>query len=128
MIVRNQTDLAFYRFGHGGPYFYEWEYDTLLRDSDGLVANRTALLFQLEAHSAEAMLLVGPSYEVVHAMAADLSRQRLGVSAYFCPTDAWGVLARPRFYAQTGVNLQDRNRAGQWFVAGGVGADLDIIR
>ena len=46
VIIRNNTDLAYYRIGGRGPYFYEWEYDTLLKDGDFLINNMTAFLVE----------------------------------------------------------------------------------
>lgn len=126
IIVQNQTELAWYAFGSGGPYFYEHEYDTLLKDGDGLVANRTVVLAQLWASGPDAKLLVGPAYEVQRTFVGGLQRQRLGGALLFCPTAKLGYLARPRLVFQMGVNLQDRNRDGQLFLAGAISADFDL--
>src|SRR5512143_3300289 len=41
VVIMNQTDLAYFHFTGRGPYFLEWTYETLLRDGDHLVENRT---------------------------------------------------------------------------------------
>jgi hypothetical protein len=127
-IVRNQTDLAWYRFGGSGPYFYEWEYDVLLKNGDGLFANRTAILVQLWARGNDALLLLGPYYELRRSFAAELQRQRFGGIAFFCPTDRVYQFSRPRFYIQTGLNVEDRNRQNELFIVGGLGFDFDAYR
>lgn len=127
LIIRNQTDVAWYQLGSGGPYFYEWEYDALVKSNDWIVANRTALLAELWSGSADAVLLVGPSYELRRALSAELQRQRLGGLAFFCPADRLGPLSRPRIFLQAGINLRDRNRQGELFVIGGLGTDFDIV-
>jgi hypothetical protein len=126
VIISNQTDLAYYRFSGNGPYFLDWEYDTLLKDGDSVVANRTQFLFKPWKRGQEAMLLVGPYYEVTHARDADLTRQRLGGVLYWVPADKLGPFDRPRIYSQLGVNLRDRNRDGEVFFTIGVGFDYDL--
>lgn len=125
IVVQNQTDLAWYAFGNGGPYFLEREYDTLLKNGDGLVANRTAILAELWASGSEGKLWIGPTYEVQRTFVGGLRRQRLGGAMHFCPTGKLGAVARPRLVFQIGVNLQDANRDGQLFLAGAIYADFD---
>jgi hypothetical protein len=125
-ILRSRTDLVWYRFGSGGPYFREAEHDTLLKDGDGLVVNNTMVMARLWSRSADAMLLAGPFYEFQRTFTAGLQRQRLGGAVLFCPAERLGPLARPRLVLQAGFNLQDRNRDGQLFVAGGIGANFDL--
>src|SRR5574341_992937 len=45
VVIANQTDLAYFHFTGNGPYFLEWTYETLLRDGDHLVENRTNVLY-----------------------------------------------------------------------------------
>lgn len=126
VVVRNQTDLAYYRFDGKGPYFYEWEYDTLLKNGDLLLDNRTALLYEGWKGRKDATLLVGPFYEITHATEADLTRQRIGGQLFWMPAESLWSLNRPRIYSQVGVNLQDRNRKGEMFVTVGFGFDYDL--
>ncbi len=125
-IIRNQTDLSYFRYNGQGPYFLEWEYDTLVKNGDFVVANRTFLLWKIWGGAGEAALLVGPVYEITRASNADLTRQRLGSQVFWSPTDAVGSLHRPRIYAQTGVNREDRNRRGEVYAIIGCGFDLDL--
>ncbi len=126
VIVRNQTDVAHYRFAAAGPFFYEWEYDTLLARSDVLVADRIQVMIEAWKRGSEAMLLVGPVYDVTHAFAAALTRQRLGLALYWVPVEAWGRVRRPRIYGQGGANLEDPNRRGEPFFVVGIGNDFDL--
>jgi hypothetical protein len=46
--------------------------------------------------------------------------------AYWVPWDAVGALKRPRFFAQIGRYIEDRNREGEYMAAFGMGFDLDL--
>ncbi len=127
-ILRNQTDAAYYLFPGSGPYFHELEYDTLLKNGDFLVANRTQALFEAWKGKQDEVLLAGPYYEVTHAGDADLTRQRAGGVLYWVPKENVWLLDRPRIYAQFGVNLQDRNRDHELFAVFGVGFDYDLLK
>ena len=43
VIIMNQTDLTYERFNGDGPYFLELEYNTLVKDGDYVIANRTQI-------------------------------------------------------------------------------------
>ncbi len=124
LFLQSQTDLAWFRFGDGGPYFYERGYDTLLKDGDRLVANRTAVMAPLWSQAGVAKLLVGPAYELQRSFAAGLQRQRLGVAFQLSPTTRLGPLLSPRIAVQSGVYLQDRNRRGRLFALFQIGVDV----
>jgi len=126
VVIVNQTDLAYFHFTGRGPYFLDWTYETLLRDGDHLIENRTNVLYPAIQGPGEVSLLVGPYYEIMHTAAADLKRQRAGVMAYWVPWDALGSFKRPRFFAQVGHYMQDRNREGEYTGAIGMGFDLDL--
>ncbi len=128
LYLRNQTDLAYYRFDGRGPFFFEREYDTLLKDGDFLVANRSHVLFEAWKGTANEILLAGPFYEVTHAVDATLTRQRVGAALYWVPKERLWSLSRPRFYAEIGYNVQDRNRGHEAFGVFGVGFDYDLFK
>jgi len=125
VVITNQTDLAYFRFTGRGPYFLEWTYETLLKNGDTVVENRTNLLLEAWKGPRGASLLTGPYYEITRASAADLSRVRSGIMAYWVPRDARAVNYRPHFFAQVGWYLRDPNRAGTLTAAAGIGFDLD---
>lgn len=124
LILRNSTDVAHYRFRGEGPYFHESEYDTLLKDGDFLVRNRTSLLEAFWAGPGGRTLIAGPYFELTHAAAADLTRERLGLQFYWVPLEALRFLEHPRLYGCAGVNLRDRNREHEMFLEAGVGTDF----
>lgn len=127
VVFRSQTDLAHYRMNGQGPYYLEREYDTLLKASDVLVANRTALLFVIIPGKTAPGLAVGPAYEITHAFGAGLTRQRLGLQGSWIPDVAGGGLfAGFRIYGMAGVNLEDRNRRHEPFLMMGVGTDVNL--
>jgi hypothetical protein len=128
LYLRNQSDAGYYRFDGNGPYFLEREYDTLLKDGDFLLANRTHALFELWKGAGESLLLAGPFYELTHAVDAALTRQRVGAAFYWVPRDSLWFLSRPRVYAEAGYNLQDRNRDDAFFAVFGVGVDYDLFK
>jgi hypothetical protein len=121
IIIRNTTDLSYYRFSGRGPYFLEWEYDTLLEDGDFLIDNTTAFLKEVWKGAGSATLLAGPFYEVTHGSRAAVTRQRVGLQAYWSPAGSIGSFRQPRVYGQVGVNLQDRNRDDELFLTAGLG-------
>ncbi len=125
LFVQCQTDLAWFHFGKGGPYFYERGYDTLLQDGDGVVASRTTVLAPVWSDRGHPRLLAGPAYELQRSFVAGLQRQRLGAAFQFSPNTRLGPLARPRIAVQAGVYIQDQNRQGQPFTPFQVGADLE---
>ena len=123
-ILRNTTDLGYYRFDGAGPYFYEAEYDTLLKDGDLLVNNQTACLLQAWKGGEENMLMTGPFYEITHAAEANINRQRVGLQFYWLPAATAWIFDQPRVYGRIGINLQDRNRDDEIFFGAGCGADF----
>lgn len=121
IVLRNQTDIAQYWFPGKGPFFLEQEYDTLLKDGDYLFANRTQALKEISGGSALGSILIGPYYELVHAEAADLTRQRVGVLFYSEQSHEKRSFDTSHFFAEIGYNLKDRNRGQEIFFLIGVG-------
>ncbi len=126
LVLRSQTDIAWFALSSSEGWFYEWEYDTLLARRDLVVSNRSTLFFELWRGAGEATLLAGPGYEVTHAARAGITRQRAEGVLFWSPADRLGRLSRPRLFAMAGVNVVDRNRQGDPFAVLGVGADLEL--
>lgn len=126
LIIVNQTDLAYFEFSGKGPYFLEWTYETLLRDGDRVLENRTNFLYQIMKGRGDVSLLAGPYYEIMKTGDADLKRKRAGVMGYWVPREVLGSFKRPRLYGQIGHYLQDRNRDGEYMASLGIGFDLDL--
>ena len=126
LLLRNATDLGWFRFGGRGPYFLEWEYDTLLKDGDWLVADGVQALAKLWQGSGENALFAGPFFEIAHAGASGITQERAGLIAAWTGLGRLGVLRRPRTFLQAGVHLRDPNREGELFVLAGVGASFAV--
>ncbi len=124
IIIRNQTDYGYYRFPGRGPYFLELEYDTLLKDKDRLFANRTQALADLG--KGQAATLLGLFYETVRADAAHLSRKRIGILGYTEQGPHLGWFRATRYFGQAGYNLEDPNRAHEFFFVIGAGGTFDL--
>ncbi len=125
VLIINQTDVAYYRFNGDGPYFLDWEYDTLVNDGDYVIANRTQFLVPAWKGAGAAVLYTGPYYEITHAHDADLTRQRAGGQLYWTPTDMFWGMDNPRIYSQMGVNIQDPNRKGEIYMTLGCGVNFN---
>lgn len=126
VIISNETDFAYFRVSGQGPFFLDWEYETLVKHRDRVVNNRTNALIKAWQGPKEAVFLAGPYYEHTRAAGAGLTRQRVGGVLYFVPKDAAGPFDRPRLYSQFGNYIQDRNREGEWYFAIGMGFDYDL--
>lgn len=126
VIIRNQTDAAYFTYDGTGPYFLEWEYDTLVKDGGWVVSNRTFLLWEAWKGPNKAALLAGPVYEITRSFSADLTRQRIGAVAVWTPAKRAGLFQKPRVYAHAGMNLEDRNRDGEAYFIIGAGFDHDL--
>ncbi len=126
LLLRNVTDLAWFRFSGRGPYFLEWEYDTLLKDGDWLLADSVQALAKLWQGSGESALHTGPFFEIARAGASGLTQERAGLVASWTGPARLGALRRPRTFLQAGMHLRDPNREGELFVLVGVGVSFDV--
>lgn len=121
-IFRNKTDVALFDFSGPGPYYHEWEYDTLLKTHDRLVRNQTLLLYETRYRGKT--LLLGPLYEHMRSFHAGLKRKRLALSGYLIYQNPLHGLQQPRLWLQLGRYLTDRNREGEYYLLSGVGANF----
>jgi hypothetical protein len=120
-IIRNQTDIAFFRFYGQGPYFYEIGADTLLKDGDFLLANRTQLLYSFFSEKGGKTLLAGPYYEITYASQANITQQKLGLALFWEPAVSIRYLGRPHLGGLAAYHLEDPSRQGQLFLLIAVG-------
>lgn len=125
-IVRDRIDYAAYTFSGEGPFYHEWEYDTLLSTSDHLFANQLMIFYEFIPRSNGKYLLFGPYHEYVRASHAKLVRRRIGANLYYEPASEYLGFNQPRIWAQAGRNLQDRNRDDELFFVVGIGADFSL--
>lgn len=127
VILRNQLDLAVYSVDTKDPYFYELEYDYLLKRTDLIIFNQTQLLFQVWKEPREATLMIGAIYDVTRSLETEIDRQRLGGAIIWQPIDPWGPLDRFRVYLVGGWIVDDPNRKDEPFIIFGIGTDHDIL-
>ena len=125
-IIRNQTDLAYYSFAGQGPYFMELWYNTLMKNDDYLVANRTQFLYTVFPDSKGKKLLTGPYYEVTRAFDAQITQQKIGVALYWEPAPSLLHISHPHLGVMGGYHLEDPNRQGQLYVILGAGFEFDL--
>jgi hypothetical protein len=125
-IIRNQTDLAYYTFAGKGPYFLELWYNTLMKDGDYLVANRTQFLYSFFSDSKGKKLFAGPYYEVTRAVDAQITQQKLGVALLWEPAPSVWKISRPHLGVMGGYHLQDPNRQGQLYLVMGAGFEFNL--
>jgi hypothetical protein len=126
VIIRNQTDLAYYYFSGKGPYFLELEYFTLLKDGDWLVSNRTQAIVEFWKGSKGQTLLMGPYYEVTRAGDAQITQQKIGALLYWVPMEKLASLDRPHVGLKVAYQLEDPERQGQLYVQFAVGFEFDL--
>ncbi len=126
VILRSQCNLAMYGFTGNGQYFYDYENDSLMARTELLVFNPTYLLIEAWKARRDALLYVGALYDVTYAAVSGVRRQRVGGVIVWQPKDPWGPLDRMRIYVMGGYILEDENRQGEPFLAGGIGTDFDL--
>jgi hypothetical protein len=126
VILRDQLNLSLYRYIGNGQFFYDYENDSLMAPTELLAFNTTYLLIEAWKGKRDALLYVGALYDVTYAARSDVRRQRVGGVIVWQPKDPWGPLDRLRIYVMGGYILEDQNRKGEPFVAGGVGTDFDL--
>jgi hypothetical protein len=116
LIIRNQTDVAFFRFSGKGPYFLEIGEDTLLKDGDFLVANRTQFLYSFFSDRKGKKLLLGPYYEITRAIESEITQQKIGLALYWEPALTIRYLGKPHLGVMTAYHLEDPSRQGQLYL------------
>ena len=124
-IIRNQTDLAYYTFAGRGPYFLELWYNTLMKDGDYLVANRTQFLYAF-LDSKVKKLYAGPYYEVTRAFDAQITQQKVGLALYWEPISSVWRISQPHLGVMGGYHLEDPNRQGQFYLVMGAGFEFNL--
>lgn len=124
VILRNVTDLAYYQFPGAGPYYLEREYEILMATRDDIVSNQLFLLF--ESKNDNSSYFIGPYHDYVHVRKSGLTRERFGVTGYQEFDDAIGKLKKPRWFIQSGIYLNERNREDEFYLIVGIGGDFNL--
>ena len=101
-------------------------YDTLLKDGDFLIANRTFILYEIYKKSHSETLLAGPYYEVTRADESQITQQKIGAALYWTPADSLWHLNSPKLVAVAGYHFQDPNRQGSLFLLIVVGFEYNL--
>ena len=103
-------------------YWLEPLYDNLIQRGSLDATARVTSAILLEVWSAgdgDGALRIGALHEVVHTLAASLTRHRLGGLLTYTPRRAFARLHRPTVTFSAGSNLEDPNRQGEpWLLAG----------
>lgn len=124
IIFRNITDLAYYQFPGTGPYYLEREYEILMATRDDIVSNQIFLLF--ETKNENSRYFIGPYHDYVRVSNSGLTRERFGITGYQeFDTALWG-LQKPRWFIQSGIYLNERNREDDFYLIVGVGGDFNL--
>lgn len=126
VILRNQTDISYYRLSNEPGYYLASEDDTLVKQSDWVLADRAAMLAVVAQGIGDEILLLGPAYEWTHAVGTGVTRQRAELLLFWVPNENWQGFSRPRVISMAGINLEDRNRKWQPFGLLGLGLDWDV--
>jgi hypothetical protein len=126
VLLRNVTQIAWLNFDGTGPYFLEWEYDTLLKDGDWYLADTLQALVTLWHGDGAAALRVGPFYEIARAGASGIVQQRAGVVAAWTVATGLGPFHRPGLGLEAGAHLSDPNRQGEAYLLLGIETYFDL--
>ncbi len=118
-VIRNQSDVARYRFQGTGPFFLVQEYDTLLPNNGRLFANRSQVLKEMAL--SDGNLLIGPYYEFVRGAEGTRTRRQVGILLYSEHRGPKAAAGEQHYVAQIGYNRTDGNREGEVFFLIGLG-------
>ncbi len=121
-LLRAPLTVLWTRGSGRGPWRYDPEYDTLLRDGDRLheIQVQAGRSWTLPA----GWLSAGPAYALTRTREAGLERRRAGLFAFLTRPQNLGPFRRPYLAAQAGRVLRDPNRTHQIFFELGLGARL----
>lgn len=116
-IFINNFEAAFFWFDARGSYFYEREYDILVRNG-GLVLDERFQIYRDFSKAGNNSLLIGPFYAYLKSHEAEIERQKVGLSALI--TDKVRSGYQRSYYIETAVYARDRNRERTVYLLGGV--------
>lgn len=119
LVARYQASAAFWRIDGPGPWFYEQECDTLLRDGDRTFDQTLFLGWAFEV--AGGSLYAGPMAQDTRTREAGLGRRRVGLALTWEAGSAQGRWGRVRTAMAAGRNTSDRNRGGELWAQGSLG-------
>jgi hypothetical protein len=123
VVFRAPLALVWTRSSGRGPWFYDPQYDTLLRDGDQLrdLQLQVGWVWTSPSNS----LTCGPAIQTQSSREANLERRRAGLFAYLTKPKPLGPFHDPYLAIQIGRDLRDPNRTGQtyleWVMGGRLG-------
>lgn len=122
VVVFVAGEAALWYIGGDRSFWLEPLHDTLIErgSPDGTIKMTSGLLVEVWSQDGgDANLRAGPTHEVFHALAADITRHRAGGLVSFTPRRRLGWLEKPTVFTALGWNLVDRNRDGEaWLTLG----------
>lgn len=113
IVFRHQATFTWWRFKGRGPWFYEYENDTLLRDGDRILDQLTSVAWEFVGARGRAYL--GPVFQTTRTREGSLARNRIGLALAWeesVPRGRWGTW---RAALVAGRNQEDPNRRGKWY-------------
>jgi len=126
LALRNATELVWYAADTAQNYFFNWEYETISKQSDFVFENRFGLLVNLLEKRSPHALYVGPFYALVLQPSTDFRRQRAGIDLYAEPFGPTRRMGTPRIYVIAGMNIEETYRTGELYVIASLGSTWDL--
>lgn len=131
IVMVDTLDVAGWYVHGGGPgqYYYDSVDDNLIRKGamDGTINNRLLVGAIPWDGEGDAQLVTGPVYDYTRSISAGIERHRLSLLAALTPFhELWGV-SKPTLILLGGINLEDRNRAKELFLLGGIRLEVGIL-
>ena len=124
VVLRHQAVFGWWQFSGRGPWFYEYENDTLLRDHDRTSDQQTFALWESDWGSLKSYC--GGTFQVTHASDAGLERRRIGLVLSFEAKESRGHWGQPRGGLIVGRNQSDPNRKGELYATCSLGTSWTI--
>ena len=124
VVLRHQATFGWWQFGGRGPWFYEYENDTLLRNRDRTSDQQTFALWESDWGAFKTYS--GGTFQVTRASDAGLERRRLGLVLSFDYKEGGGRWGKPRGGLIIGRNQADPNRKGELYATCSLGTSWTI--
>lgn len=124
VVLRHQASFGWWQFGGRGPWFYEYENDTLLRDHDRTSDQQSFALWESEWGALKSYC--GATWQVTRASDAGLVRKRIGLVLSLEAKDGEGRWGKPRGGLILGRNQADPNRKGEIYATCSLGTSWTI--
>ena len=124
VVLRHQATFGWWQFSGRGPWFYEYENDTLLHDHDRTSDQQSFALWESDWGSLKSYC--GGTFQVTRASDAGLERRRIGLVLSFEAKESGGRWGQPRGGLIIGRNQTDPNRKGELYATCSLGTSWTI--